>query len=434
MDASLQGLEYAGIILILAVYMSTLYWIDKGMSIRAKPLLVGFKGKVFPLEELLECSRKFLEKNRELVDPLTVESKCMNKDTGLGFTQRYTGITAIMLSIPVASYILWRTITPIIVSSIMLLVINIVLYVIYRSIRIESHIEAIGSEQYRVTITVSSQYPVKIVVVDNPPLGLVVGETIRRDTRSCTLSYQWIPVKPGVYSWKPSLILIEDPAGLLRIDFSSKASLKVAVDKTPVMGEHVGGYIGQSYNYPTIREPVVDKVREYSPGDSLRDLIPRSLLSPSGIAVKEYERLYEERFGGAISLVVLGPLSMLDREYLAKLLTYATVYSPTNKIGLLLGEENNLIIVNRGQATRILAEGANAIKDLLSRRIPLSTVKDNLAIVFLDPSSSTLVKHDRVLVVLPYDWRVGLLESYKTMWRKLVEKIVDELGGVLVVY
>ncbi len=433
MDASLQGLEYAGIILVLAVYVATLYWIDRGVGIRIKPFLVGFKGKVFPLEELLECSRELLEKNREFIDPLIVESKCMDRDVGLGLTQRYIGITAIMLSIPVTSYILWRTITPIIISSIMLLVLNITLYMIYRSIRVEAYIEAIGNGQYRVAITVSSPHPVRIVVVDNPPLGIIIGETVHEGTRSCTLSYQWIPVAPGTYSWKPSLILVEDPVGLTRIDFSSKTALKVNVGKALILGKHVGKGMGQAYIYPTIREPVVDKVREYSLGDSLRDIIPRSLLSPSGVAVKEYEKLYEKHLGGQISLVVLGPLSRVSREYLAKLLVYAIMHSPTNKIGLLL-EDENVVIVDCELASRILVEGLGVINDIRREIVSLGRVENNVTTVFLDPSSPTRIKHHRIVVVLPYDWRISLLESYKAMWKRLVGEIVDELGGVLVVY
>ena len=427
---NLSYLEHIGLISILLVYTYTLYTIDKRLRKHFKPLIVGLKGRIYPLEKLLDCSKPLLRENKP-VDPFLVESKCTGRDLGPGFTAKYTRITAILLVVPIIAYILWRTITPIILSLTLLLSINMVLYMVFRNVKVNATTRYTEGKGYQITITVESSYPVNILVVDEPPVGVVTGTTMCKGKGSCTLTYYWVPVVKGTYTWTPSIILVEDPLGILRVDLSAKATIKLVVGEQ-VVSKSKGVLRGrQEYLQPTIREPVIDRIREYTLGDSLRDIIPRRILSPSGLAVKEYEKMYEKQVRGKnISIIVPGLLAKHDKNYFTKLLFYALTTS--DNIGFMLDNEN-IAITSWERALEIIESGR--IEEVIekSTKKPLKTVNLENSIVYLDPSTNIRVEQGRIIVVAPCDWRIRVLESYKAMWAKYMDELRKNMGVVAIV-
>lgn len=400
------------------------------------PLLVGLKGKVFPLEELLEkeCKVKAVVKGR--VDPLYLEEKCKGKNLSTGFTTNYSVISAFLLATPLVAYLFSEDPTPVMILLAVFTSLNMGLYSWYRSIRVEGVVNGPDKEgYYEVVLRVYSWRGTRIRVVDEPPIGDVVGSTIAEGTGMVVLRYSWRPLGPGEYSWSPRLILAEDPASLIRIDVSGKLKLSVSVKEIDRISRVVEGYASKSSlreKARTIREPVIDRVRPYVPGDKLKDIVPRSIISSSGLAVKEYEGFYEEtskprRLG--LPVIVLGELSIRSNTMLRRLIAYALRYVE-DKALVIVEPWNRKFYVDKNILGDILVQGLDVLEE--SMRVEQDALQ-NMLVAVIDPSVKTIPEANSIVVVLACDWRVAFLESYRSCWDRYRVLVEETYRGARVV-
>ena len=304
--------------------MGLIVYYDGALRLKLPPLLVGLKGKIYPLENLI------VGKIKGYVDPLELESIYSRRDKALGFTSFFMttvsilGATTIILLIIVGETIL------ITVPLVILLYIQLYLYKWARSIEVDYWVRE-KNGMYSVGISVKAPLGTRILIVNQPPLGEIYGSTKTSGEGSVKLEYYWKPIINGQYSWKPQLVMVEEANGLLRLDFSKKIVFNLSIDnivETQAGDKTVKDEEGTPENvvfYGTIREPEVIGVREYTVGDRLKDIVAKSLLKPGGPRVRKYKELLEGLVGGKnISNIkvgfVLGRLALLSKSYRERIL------------------------------------------------------------------------------------------------------------------
>lgn len=429
-------IEYLAIMAITLVFTIMCTRFNSYIRKNIEPFIVGIKGKLFPLEELIECNKRVVIKDK--IDPLYLEEKCTNRRLSLGFTLNYLIISSSLLVAPLITYALSDDVVSTILLLSFLVALNMSLRSWQRSIKVHGDIAGPDTEgYYEVHIKVVSWPRSRIVIVDEPPPGDVLGTTIIEGKSIVNLRYSWKPVAPGKYSWKPKLILVEDPVGLVRLDLSNKILLSINVPHTTMLGMGNLGIIPKgtgSEKSRTIREPVIDRVRPYAPGDSLKDIVPKSIVSLSGLAVKEYEYLYEEvgrPKTSELPIIVLGELSIQSTNMLRNIIINALRYV-IDEVIVVVEPWRRIFRVDKNLLLYMLVNDISVLRE--------ATVLDDVnklgkfTVALIDPSVRQLPSVDNVIVVLPFDWRISFLESYKRGWMKYKNMVIEVYRNAKIVW
>ena len=406
--------------------MGILVYYDSILRLRLPPLLVGVKGRIYPLEELI-----IGKKIKGQIDPLELESIYTRRDRALGYTSLFItavsvlGATAVVMLIVIGETLL------IIVPLSLILYLHLYVYNWSGNIRVSHYIrESEGS--YIIGIDVKAPMNSKIMVVNEPPVGEVYGSTRACGEGHVRLEYIWKPIQSRKYSWKPQLILVEEAEKLMRLDFSKnitftvEPALKVEArgkEGRKRFGEHVGLRL-----FGTIREPEVVGVREYIVGDRLKDIISKSLLKPGGPRVRKYKELLEgptrgEEVSHNRIAFILGDLARLSNNYREKIfsLIHSLAIDPRNDIRVFIDVNGELYEAPLDGITEVDLEGLRKLDN---------SILYELDRVFIDPSITVDVPLDKTVLVLPYDWRVEVLESYRNAWKIYLGEIEDAFGYV----
>lgn len=232
-------------------------------------------------------------------------------------------------------------------------------------------------------------------------------------------------------------MLVEDPVEFVRLDLSNKILLSVNVPQITMLREVSLGIISRSTSREesrTIREPVIDHVRPYAPGDSLRDIVPKSIVSPAGLAVKEYESLYEEvgkPKARGLPAIVLGELSTQSTSMLRNIITHALRYV-VDEVVVIVEPWGKIFRVDKDLLSYMLVNGISVLRE--------ATAVDNVdklgkfTVAFIDPSVHQLPNADNIVVVLPFDWRILFLESYKHGWMKYKDMVAEVYRNAKIVW
>ena len=429
-------IEYLAITAIILVFTVMYTRFNSYTRKSMEPFIVGIKGKIFPLEKLIECNKRVIVKDR--IDPLHLEEKCTGRRLSLGFTLNYFIISSSLLVAPLITYVLSNDVISAVLLLSFLVALNMSLRSWRHSIRVHGNIAGPDTEgYYEVHIKVASWPGSRIIIVDEPPPGDVVGTTIIEGKGVVNLRYSWKPVAPGKYSWKPRLVLVEDPVEFVRLDLSNKILLSVNVPQITMLREVSLGIISRSTSREesrTIREPVIDHVRPYAPGDSLRDIVPKSIVSPAGLAVKEYESLYEEvgkPKARGLPAIVLGELSTQSTSMLRNIITHALRYV-VDEVVVIVEPWGKIFRVDKDLLSYMLVNGISVLRE--------ATAVDNVdklgkfTVAFIDPSVHQLPNADNIVVVLPFDWRILFLESYKHGWMKYKDMVAEVYRNAKIVW
>lgn len=429
-------IEYLAIMAIILVFTVMYTRFNSYIRKNIEPFVVGIKGKLFPLEELIECNKRVAIKDK--IDPLYLEEKCTSRRLSLGFTLNYFIISSSLLIAPLITYTLSNDVVSTILLLSFLVALNMSLRSWHHSIKVHGSITGPDAEgYYEVHIKVTSWPRSRIIIVDEPPPGDVVGTTVIEGKSIVNLRYSWKPVASGKYSWKPKLVLVEDPVGLVRLDLSNKILLSINVSQIIMLRKVNLGIIPKgtgSEKGRTIREPVIDHVRPYAPGDSLKDIVPKSIVSPAGLAVKEYENLYEEvgrpKTRG-LPIIVLGELSTQSTNMLRNIITNVLRYV-IDEVIVMVEPWKRIFRVDKDLLLHMLVNGISVLRE--------AAVVDDVnklgkfTVAFIDPSVHQLPSADNVVVVLPFDWRILFLESYKHGWMKYKDMVIEVYRNAKIVW
>ena len=415
-----------GLILILGAYMGLLVYYDGILRLRFPPLLVGIKGRIYPLEELI-----IGKKIKGQIDPLELESIYTRRDQALGYTSVFITTVSVLGAAAIIMLIIVGETLLIIIPLSLILYLHLYVYNWSRNVRITHYIRE-SEDSYIIGIDVKASINSKIMVVNEPPVGEVYGPTRAYGEGHVRLEYIWKPIQSKRYSWKPQLILVEEAEKLMRLDFSKnitftvEPALKVEArgkEGKKGFGEHVGLRL-----FGTIREPEVVGVREYMVGDRLKDIISKSLLKPGGPRVRKYKELLEgSTRGEEVShnriAFILGDLARLSSNYRGKILSLiqSLAIDPRNDIRVFIDVNGELYEAPLDGIIEIDLDGLRKLDD---------SIPYELDRVFIDPSITVGVPLDKTVVVLPYDWRVEVLESYRNAWKKYLGEIEDAFGYV----
>ncbi len=416
-----------GLILVLGSYTGLLVYYDNSLRLKFPPLLVGLKGRVFPLEELI-----IGKKIKGYVDPLELESIFSRRDRALGFTSYFMTIVSILGSTAIISLIFAGENILIIIPLTLLLYLHLYLYKWSKNIEVNYWLEKRG-ESYVIGIAVKASPRSKIWVVNEPPLGEVYGATRVFGEGYVRLEYYWKPVVAEEVSWKPQLVIVEEANGLLRLDFSKRITYNIVPSariEAMETGREAGrGFEGTGAGFGTIREPEVIGVREYIIGDRLKDIIAKTILKPGGPRVRKYKELIEgsttskEPVGSRV-VFVLGELTRSSKNYRDKIIHLV------NEVLNTLSQQVLIIWERQGKLYRISRDLLN--KDLEGSELVEynGVLKGDADTVFIDPSVTIDVYGRKKVIILPIDWRVEVFESYQHAWEKYLGEIEDVFGVI----
>ncbi len=415
-----------GLILVLGAYMGLLVYYDSILRLKFPPLMVGLKGRVYPLEELITG------KVKEHVDPLELESIYSHRDRALGFTSSFItivsalGATAIVLFIVVGETIL------ITIPLTIILYLHLYLYKWARRIEVDYWLRR-GGESYIVGISVKAPPGTRIWIVNQPPLGEIYGSTKTAGEGYVKLEYHWRPRLSGEYHWRPQLVIVEEANNLLRLDLSKNIVFNLIVGgKVMVVEEKSKGVIrrtGENILFGTIREPEVVGVREYVIGDRLKDIIVKSILKPGGPRVRKYRELLEElasdgrpcktRIG-----FILGRLALLSKNYRERVLAIISeiVGETDTKIIILWDKDGILYSTDLESIVKGIEENRSTVTN--------SRILSEIDVLFIDPSVTIDILPRETRIILPYDWRIDVFECYRKAWEKYLGEIENVFGYI----
>ena len=413
--------------MVLGAYMGLLVYYDSILRLKFPPLMVGLKGRVYPLEKLI------IGEIREHVDPLELESIYSRRDRALGFTSSFItvvsalGATAIVLLIVVGETIL------ITIPLTMMLYLQLYLYKWARRIKIDYWLRGRG-ESYAVGISVRAPPGTKIWIVNQPPPGEIYGSTKTVGESYVKLEYHWRPWSSGEYHWRPQLVVVEEANNLLRLDLSKNIVFNLVVGgKVGVVEERESkesvGVTSENTLFGTIREPEVIGVREYVIGDRLRDIIAKSILKPGGPRVRKYRELLERLPGGGGSGktrigFILGRLALLSRNYRERILAIISEVARRTDVEIIVLWDKDGILYSASLESIVegVGEKYSTVMD--------AGILDEIDVLFVDPSITINVPQRKTRIILPYDWRVDVFESYRRAWEKYLGDIEDAFGYV----
>ncbi len=407
--------------------MGLLVYYDSILRPKFPPLLVGLKGRIYPLEELI------IKKVKEYVDPLELESIYSRRDKALGFTSSFITIVSILGATTIILLIVVGETILITIPLAMLLYLHLYLYKWAKSIEIDYWLRE-RKESYVIGISVRAPPGTRIWIVNQPPSGEIYGSTKIAGKSYVKLEYYWKPRFNGEYHWRPQLVIVEEANNLLRLDFSKDIAFNLVVGgkvRTTKEKRREGDTreTGKSTLFGTIREPEVIGVREYIIGDRLKDIIAKSILKPGGPRVRKYRELLEGLISGGKSGEVkigfiLGRLALLSKSYRERVL--AIINEIVGKLGvevLVFWDKNGIIYSTSREAV------AKGIEE--GHPIGLNSgVFDEIDVLFVDPSVTVDVPGNKAKIILPYDWRVDVFESYRKAWEKYLGELENAFGYV----
>jgi len=147
----------------------------------------------------------------------------------------------------------------------------------------EVYIKIKSSKQ--IYVEIYDEFPKTVEVIEGKPCykGVVnEGEHIE-------FKYLVTPLTPGIHAWNVLRIHARDCLNLFEtiLSYDIPRKLSVKIPKTYAEPSY-GALRYRTLGFKEHYEPLFDKVKAYSPGDSLKQVIPRSILIPGGLRVKSF--------------------------------------------------------------------------------------------------------------------------------------------------
>jgi len=324
-----------------------------------------------------------------------------------------------------------------------------------RGIHVERIIEYEKVEpgnKVKVSLTVYSKRTLYIRVYDVVPQGLVVdgkpyGEGLVKPRSPLQIEYYVTPMLSGWYEWRNVVIEVMDPLRMFK--YITKLNLHLCLEATgkPTIIPRsipIQKHIGQTIKR---REPYIDHVREYTIGDSLKLIVPKSIIKHRVPKVKVLALEYEVTQKPIVHiLLILGPWFAIDKTMLNKLVYIVNVLS-----AILLQHINEYVVTVLFKKDKMTAKVTELNIDRVINSIrklqPLENIrecKDNITSLSIEtnvlyivsdpytllkvaPLLSEYVKAERVIVVS----LTPILAYHVKGFTNIMERLLNEYHGKL---
>lgn len=202
------------------------------------------------------------------------------------------------------TFTLYPSIITAILPSAIILFLAIILITFKPKISVTSYVtpETINFKEYaevyvkiksskRIYVEIYDEFPKTVEIIEGKPCykGVVNGG------EHIEFKYLVTPLTPGIHAWNILRIHARDSLNLFEmvLSYDIPRKLSVKIPKTYAEPSH-GTLRYRTLGFKEHYEPLFNKVKPYSLGDSLKQVIPRSILIPGGIRVKSF---IEETYG-----------------------------------------------------------------------------------------------------------------------------------------
>lgn len=240
-------------------------------------------------------------------------------------TDKTKKITLSSVAILLLTFTMYPSIITAVLPSAIILFLMITLITFKPKISVTSYIipETINFKEYaEIYVKIKSSKRIYVEVYDELPKTVeVVGgkpcyKGVINEGEHIEFKYLITPLTPGIHDWRVLRIHVRDCLNLFEIvlTYDIHRRLIVKTPKTytkPLYGALRYRTLGFKEHY----EPLFDKVRPYSPGNSLKQVIPRSILIPGGLRVKSFA---EETYGRKLKLQEIRIIPVFSRDLALK--------------------------------------------------------------------------------------------------------------------
>ena len=209
------------------------------------------------------------------------------------FTLKSISLLFISLIVAILAFLIFPSVVSTLPTSIVIMYLTIGLRLWSPRLSVTSYISeenVVFGEKATVCISVKSDKQGTVTIYDIPPATVKVeGEIIEKhlilEKSSLEMKYYVKPLTIGKHVWGNLIVLFEDPNGFFKYiyEYDSPRTLNVLAPKIAISETKIA-----TVELITSFTPVFSYTKPYSPGDDLRRIVYKSVLSLGGLSVKMF--------------------------------------------------------------------------------------------------------------------------------------------------
>jgi len=235
-------------------------------------------------------------------------------------------------------------------------------------------------DRVKVVLIVSSKRTLYVKIYDDIPYGMLVhgkpyGKKLLKPNSPLRIEYYVTPLLNGVYVWRKVYMEVMDPLHLFKYNVEFPILSKIHVREEPKVSPHITLPL-KVLSKLKRSKPYFDHVREYTIGDSLKLIVPKSIIKYRVPKVKVLGVEAEKTKKYTIHVLsILGPWFIINDALRNKLLYLLKLLLPTLSR---YASSLSLTIISKEKLISVILthENINSILDKMQTLTPATSIEE----------------------------------------------------------